>query len=79
MNTAAFGTALQKYRAVLYCTLLCCWYNWFVIYSQTKMACDSFSITGMRQNYINMTSDVNYIDIFFSFLTGVIRNYSAYL
>ena len=26
-----------------------------------------------------MTSDVNYIDIFFSFLAGVIRNFSACL
>ena len=26
-----------------------------------------------------MTSDVNYIDNFFSFLTGVIRNFSAFL
>ena len=117
MNTAAFGTALQKYSAVLYCTLLYLWYNklisscinftwnllfkafinldlffrqnlltklviarhngrfkidgfirctlmgnqpwpqvhkwnsgkvnWFVIYCQNKMICDSFSITGM--------------------------------
>ena len=57
MNTAAFGTVSQKYNAVLYYTLLYFWCNWFVIYSQNKMVCDSFSITGM-------TSDVNYIDIF---------------
>ena len=28
---------------------------------------------------MNMPSDVNYIDTFFSFLTGVIRNFSACL
>ena len=47
MNIAAFGTALQKYSAVLCCTLLYFWYNWFVTYSQNKMVCDSFSIIGM--------------------------------
>ena len=47
MNTVAFGTALQKYSAVLYCTLLYFWYNWFVIYCQNKKGCDSFSITRM--------------------------------
>ena len=29
MNTASFVTALQKYSAELYCTLLYLWYNWF--------------------------------------------------
>ena len=57
MNTAAFGTAYQKYNAVLYCTLLYFWYTWFVTYSQNKIVCDSFSITGT-------TSDVDYIDVF---------------
>ena len=61
MNTAAFGTALQKYRSVLFCTLLYFWYNWFVIYSQNKMVCNSFSITGMGHHDY---SDVNYIEIF---------------
>ena len=51
MNTAAFGTDLQKYSAALYCTLLYLWYNWFVIYSQNKMVWDI------------MTGDVNCIDI----------------
>ena len=62
MNTGTFGTASQTYSAVLYCTLLYFWYNWFVIYFQNKMVCDSFSITGMGHHY--STSDVNYIDIF---------------
>ena len=57
MNTASLGTASQKYNAVLCSTLLYFWYNWFVIYSQNKMVCDSFSIA-------DMTSDVDYIDIF---------------
>ena len=43
IHTIAFGTALPQYSAVLYF-----WYNWFVIYSQNKMVCDSFSITVMR-------------------------------
>ena len=72
VNTAAFGTALQKYSAVLYCTLLYFSYNWFVIYSQNKMVPDSFSRTGIRHQSIN-------IDICFSFLTGVTRNFSACL
>ena len=42
MNTAACGTALWKYSAVLYCTLLYFWYNWFVIYSQNKVVCDNW-------------------------------------
>ena len=60
MNTATFGTALQKYSAVLHCTLLYFWCNWFVIYSQNKMVCDSFSVTGVGHH----DQDVNYIDIF---------------
>ena len=51
MNTKASGTALQKYSAALYCTLLYLWYIWFVIYSQNKMVWDI------------MTSNVNCIDI----------------
>ena len=73
MNPAAFGTALQKYSVVLHSALLYFWYNWFLIYCQYKMVCDSFSIAGI------MTSDVNYIDISFSFFTEVIRNFSACL
>ena len=56
------------------------WCNWFVIYSQNEMVCDSFSVTGMWQkNNMNMTSGVNYTDVFFSFLTGVTRNFSTNL
>ena len=63
--TVLYCTVL--YCTVLYCTVLYFWYNWFVIYCQNKMECDSFSITGMGI----MTSDVNCIDgplILFQFL-----------
>ena len=53
-----------------------------MIYSQNKLVWDSFSIIDMgHSNNISMNSvcDVKYIDIFFGFLTGAIRNFSACL
>ena len=76
MNTAAFGIAPQKYSAVLtvvYFTRYF-WYNWSVIYSQNKMVCDSFSITGMGHD---QWYQLHWY--FFSFLTRVMRNFSACL
>ena len=75
MNTAALGTASQKYSAVLYYTSLYFFYNWFVIYCQSKMVCDSFSITCMGHH--DQWCQLHWYC--FGFRSGVIRNYPACL
>ena len=62
MNTAAFGKDSQKYSAIWYCTLLYFWHNWFVIYSQNKMVCDSFLITGIMTTFRDRIVVINSCD-----------------
>ena len=46
-NNNEHSSIWHSFTEILYCTLLYFWYNLFVIYSQNKKVCDSFSVTGM--------------------------------
>ena len=52
-NNNEHSSIWHSFTEILYCTLLYFWYNLFVIFSQNKMVCHSFSITGIGHHELH--------------------------